>query len=109
MNIATNASGLIVMWSESGSPTPPNGGALYTLTNAQRIVLVDLYQQPNGGITFDGTTFAALPFVAPPVVDLSDADTLEKALKAVLYAAGGMAGKTPAQTRAAFKTAWQAL
>jgi hypothetical protein len=41
--------------------------------------------------------------------DLSDAETLEKALKAVLYAAGGMAGKTPAQTRAAFKTAWQAL
>jgi hypothetical protein len=45
----------------------------------------------------------------PPPIDISDADTLEKALKAVLYAAGGMAGKTPAQTRAAFKTAWQAL
>jgi hypothetical protein len=43
------------------------------------------------------------------VIDLSEAENLEKVLKAILYAAGGMAGKTPAQTRAAFKTAWQAL
>jgi hypothetical protein len=41
--------------------------------------------------------------------DLSDPETLDKALKAVLFAAGGMAGKTPAQSRAAFKTAWEAL
>ena len=109
MNIVTNASGQIVMVSESASPTPPDGGALYTLTNAQRTTLVALSQQPNGGITFDGETFAALPFVPLPVVDLSDAETLEKAMKAILYAAGGMAGKTPAQSRAAFKTAWQAL
>lgn len=109
MNIATNAAGLIVMWSENGSPTPPADGALHTLTDAQRTALVELAKQPNSGITFDGKTFAALPFVTPPVLDLSDADNLDKALKAILYAAGGMAGKTPAQTRAAFKTAWQAL
>jgi hypothetical protein len=109
MNIVTNASGLIVMVSENASPTPPDGGALYTLTNAQRMTLVAMAQQPNGGITFDGTTFAALPLVPSPVIDLSEADNLDKVLKAILYAAGGMAGKTPAQTRAAFKTAWQAL
>lgn len=109
ITICTNADGLIVMLSDGGSPTPPPGGSLFSLTNAQRIALVDLSQQPNSGITFDGTTFAALTFVPPPAVDLSDADALEKALKAILYAAGGMAGKTPAQTRSAFKTAWQAL
>ncbi len=41
--------------------------------------------------------------------DLSDADNLDKVLKAILLAAGGMAGETPVQARAAFKAAWQAL
>lgn len=41
--------------------------------------------------------------------DLSDADALEKVLKAILLAAGQMAGKTVPQTKAAFKNAWQAL
>jgi hypothetical protein len=109
MNIVTNSAGLIVMVSDGASPTPPEGGSLYTLSNAQRMALVALAQQPNSGITFDGTTLAALPFVPPPVIDLSEADNLDKVLKAILYAAGGMAGKTPAQTRAAFKAAWQAL
>jgi hypothetical protein len=109
MNIATDSTGLIVMASDGGTPTPPPGGTLYTLTNAQKIVLVELAQQPNGGISFDGTTFTALPFVAPPAIDPSNADHLEKALKAILYASGGMAGKTPAQSRSAFKTAWEAL
>jgi hypothetical protein len=41
--------------------------------------------------------------------DLSDPDNLEKALKAVLFASASMAGKTVAQARAAFTTAWRAL
>lgn len=109
MNIVTNAAGLIVMVSDNASPTPPPGGSLYTLTNAQRSALVELAQQPNGGITFDGETFAVLPVVQPPVIDLSDADNLEKTLKAILLAAGTMAGKTPTQIKAAFKTVWQSL
>jgi hypothetical protein len=42
-------------------------------------------------------------------LDLSDADNLEKTLKAILLAAASMSGKTVAQARAAFRTAWQAL
>lgn len=57
----------------------------------------------------DTTSVELQAYFAAGRPDLSDAETLEKALKAVLYAAGGMAGKTPAQSRAAFKTAWQAL
>lgn len=41
--------------------------------------------------------------------DPSNADNLEKALKAVLLAAAAMAGKTPTQARNAFLAAWQAL
>lgn len=44
-----------------------------------------------------------------PAVDFSNADNQAKALKAVLLAAGAMAGKTPAQSKAAFTAAWQAL
>lgn len=109
MNIVTDNTGLIVMVSDGASPTPPLGGALYTLTNAQRTTLVALAKQSNSGITFDGDTFAALPFVPPPVIDQADADTLEKALKAILLAAAAMSGKTPAQARNAFAAAWRAL
>jgi hypothetical protein len=46
---------------------------------------------------------------APAPIDYSSADNIDKTLKAILYAASIMAGKTPAQARAAFKTAWDAL
>lgn len=45
----------------------------------------------------------------PALPDLSDSDNLEKALKAILLVAAAWNGKTPAQARAAFKTAWDAL
>jgi hypothetical protein len=45
----------------------------------------------------------------PPPIDYSSADNIDKTLRAILYAASIMAGKTPAQARAAFKTAWDAL
>lgn len=60
----------------------------------------------NNGTPTDPTPPPAPP---PPPIDLSNADNLEKALKAVLLAAAGMTGKTPAQAKSAFLTAWQAL
>lgn len=45
----------------------------------------------------------------PTKPDLSDPDNLEKVVRAVLLAAAAMSGRTPAQARAAFKAAWDAL
>ena len=111
VNIATNSTGLIVMGSDTASPTPPAGGTLYTLTENQRLALQTIVSAPNGGITFDGTTFAALPFVPPVFPDPSDANNLPQALKAVLIASAILSGKPqPAVAgRAAFLTAWQSL
>lgn len=47
--------------------------------------------------------------VPPAAVDQGDADRLNKQLKAVLLAAAAMAGKTPAQARAAYRAAVDAL
>lgn len=107
MNIVVDATGLILMWSINAEPEPPEGGRLWNLTDEQRVALrstVDL----GAGIEFDGSAFTARPYT-PPTVDLSNPDTLGKALKAILLAAGAMSGKTVAQTRAAFTTAWKAL
>lgn len=46
---------------------------------------------------------------APAAIDCADADTLEKTIKATLLACAAMSGRTPAQARAAFRTAWQSL
>mgnify|MGYP001574047611 CR=1 FL=1 len=50
-----------------------------------------------------------LAAVAPAPIDFFDVDNVEKALKAfgLVVAAGN--GKTPAQLKAAFKTAWGSL
>jgi hypothetical protein len=47
------------------------------------------------------------PVPTPP--DLSDTNNLDKLIKAAVLAAAAMAGKTPGQARAAFKTAWDSL
>lgn len=118
MNIATNNTGLIVMVSESAMPTPPAGGASFTLTNGQRTAFQALVGAPNGGITFDGSTFVALPFVPPPPFDYSNFDNLDKTLKAVglvvrSYTNGLLAGtytnKTIAQVKADYLSAYNSL
>jgi hypothetical protein len=65
MNIVIDSGGLVLMWSEDGAPTPPSGGELVTLTVEQ----ADQFRAlpANGGITFDGKTFTALPVPPPPV------------------------------------------
>lgn len=47
--------------------------------------------------------------VSYPDPDQADSSNLDKALKAILLASGTMAGKTPAQIKAAFAAAWNAL
>ena len=48
-------------------------------------------------------------FSAPPPVDHSNLDNVAKRDKAILLAAATMSGRTPAQAKAAFKAAWDAL
>jgi len=45
----------------------------------------------------------------PPPIDLSDVDNLDKLIKSAVLAAAIMSGKTPAQAKAAFKSAWDSL
>jgi hypothetical protein len=73
--------------------------------------IVATYSEPKQGLEAldDQTSPELQAYFNGARVDLSDPNNLEKALKAVLYAAGGMAGKTPADSRQAFRTAWQAL
>lgn len=64
MNIVTDSTGLIVVVS-TGRPEPPQGGALYTLTDEQEVALDAAFAQPNSGVKFDGESFTVLP--APPL------------------------------------------
>ena len=51
-----------------------------------------------------------LAFLAPkPPIDFSNVDNAEKALKALGLVVAAWNGKTPAQLKAAFKTAWGSL
>ena len=45
----------------------------------------------------------------PPPIDFADVDNVEKALKALGLVCAAWNGKTPAQLKAAFKTAWDSL
>jgi hypothetical protein len=65
MNIVTDNTGLIVMISD-GYPTPPEGGHLHILTDAERAECDAAFAQPNGGVMFDGESFNALPAPPPP-------------------------------------------
>lgn len=109
VTVATNSTGMIVMFSEGGSPTPPPGGNAFALTDVQYQTLKALDATPNGGITFDGTNFAALPFVPPVQLDMSNINNLDKLTKAIGLTIASLTGHTPAEVVAAFKTAWNSL
>ena len=49
------------------------------------------------------------PDPPPPPTDQTDIDNLERAVKALGLVTATWAGKTPAQLKAAFRTAWGAL
>ena len=114
MILGTDSGGKVLL---VGSGTDPssmpiewNGIAITVsvLTPAQRTAFVALPVE-RGGTTFDGITFAPIPAVIPPPIDLSNVDNIEKALKALGLVCAAWNGKTPAQLKAAFKTAWDAL
>ena len=56
----------IVTDNTDGYPTPPDGGKLYELTEAQEAERKAAFAQPNGGVKFDGMIFTALPAPPPP-------------------------------------------
>ena len=109
MNIVTNSASLIVMSSDSGFPTPPAGGRLFTLTQDQAQTLTALSAQPNGGISFDGAAFTTVPYVAPTPFDFSNIDNLDKTFRAIGLMIANFTGKTPAQVKQAYLNAWNAL
>lgn len=65
MNICTDSTGKVVMLS-TGFPEPPEGGALYELTEQQATAYAEASAHPNGGVLFDGQAFTVLP-PRPPV------------------------------------------
>lgn len=109
MNICTDSTTLIVMYSETGSPTPPAGGQFFALSDVDAATLRGLLAQPNGGVKYNGSTFTMQPFVPPTPFDFSNIDNLDKVLRALGLMAGRYANRTPAQIKADFLSAYQAL
>lgn len=68
MNIATDATGLVLMYSEVGNPTPPAGGAFYVVDDALFLAAMG---KPNGGVRYDGQNFTVLPVTQPVIVQLT--------------------------------------
>lgn len=64
--IITDASGNVLMYSDSGTPSPPPNCNAVTLTNAQRTAFLAAQAAPNGGYQFVNGVLSTLPFV--PVV-----------------------------------------
>ena len=107
MNIVTDSTGLIVMVS-TGEPTPPEGGALYVLTDEQEAAREAAFAQPSGGVRFDGETFTVLPAPPPaaPVVSASPAQfRIELALMDKLDAVEALIAQLDRPTQIAFEFA----
>lgn len=95
------------MFSETGSPAPAIGSTLIHLTDTQ-VAAYDIVRNiANDGIIFNGTTFTVIPHIVIPPIDLSNSDNLDRVLRAIALMAGRWAGKTPAQIKANFLTAYQ--
>jgi hypothetical protein len=77
MKVITNAAGLIVMVTEKGNPTPPEGGAIFELTTEQEAEYRAL--PPNDGVTFiDGVFTVRPPPPAPVFPDASYDGLMER-------------------------------
>lgn len=79
MNIVINETGLVIMLSD-GTPTPPEGGSIHTLTEQEEINFKQLLSTPNGGITFIDGVFTALPAPPPPIPQTASSGDFIKAL-----------------------------
>jgi hypothetical protein len=70
ISIILDASGNVLMWSETGTPMPPDGCQLVELTDEQAAAF--LQRPPNDGLTFSNGVFgwiAPRPAPPPPTVD----------------------------------------
>jgi hypothetical protein len=76
--IVRDADNVVVMCSINGSPEPDQGCHLVVLDEAQAADFDAVLAQPNGGVTFDGESFSALP-APPPPPPLTPAQKLEAA------------------------------
>lgn len=64
MRLVVDQAGVVLMWSEDGSPTPPDGARLVELNDGQAKAFLST---PNTrGVVFDGRTFTALPALPTP-------------------------------------------
>lgn len=64
--VVRNTDNVITMYS-NGYPEPGDGCRLVNLSDVQWAECDRLLTQPNGGVTFDGNTFSALPPPPPPL------------------------------------------
>ena len=62
MKIVLDASGAVLMWSENGAPSVPEGCTLVELDDEQAATFAA--RPANAGITFDGQAFAIVPLPA---------------------------------------------
>lgn len=110
MIIIVNGGGKIIMWSENASPTPGAGQTLVALTDDQAVTLRHLEDTPNGGLQYDAVNgITALPFAAPVLPDLSNIDNLDRTFRALGLMISNFTGKTPAQVKQAFTTAYNSI
>ena len=64
--IVRNSDKLVVMFSEDGKPEASDAQTAIDLSDDQADAFRAALSQPNGGVTFDGTAFTALPEPPPP-------------------------------------------
>lgn len=64
--VIRNSDNVIVMFSEDGKPEASDTQTAIDLSDDQADAFRAALSQPNGGVTFDGESFVALPATAPP-------------------------------------------
>lgn len=64
--IIRNSDNVIIMFSRDNMPEAPEGCRSAVLTEEQTMELQQAFATPNGGVTFDDTTFSVLPPPPPP-------------------------------------------
>lgn len=106
--ITRNSDNVVVMFSDEGQPSAAADQTARDLTDGQREEFISLSRQANGGITFDGTTFAALPVPAPPppVASASPAQFREELMDmGKMDAVEALMAQQDARTRSRFEYA----
>jgi hypothetical protein len=90
----------VIEWSGGSEWSPPVG-----VIAIQSNVMCGIGWSWNNGAPVDPNP--APIFVPPTPIDLSNSDNLDRVLRAIALMTGRWAGKTPAQIKANFLTAYQ--